>query len=411
MDFVVFSLGTFGDNIPFINLCKELQGKCKEVVFIGNEKFKFLCNSHNVDFISVSTLCRYEEIYANLSTWSATHSDRHYIDFHLPAIEKTFIEIDTIVKKGFNPTIIYQDPLSGAALAAEKHGLKRCKIALAPSTVYSELSPPFPLRAQIREKDWKEGMKIARKKLFQSSYLNIISPYINPIRKKIGLHEWLPVDLENIDSCDVYLGIFPDWLKSRPSDWRNSFITCGFPKIQHSKKDLSPVLLDFLKKNPKPIVATFGSGLPPSKGNINKLLRIGKTLNKGVIFITPKKPKEENHIDTDGFLLQREANYTQLFPLACIVIHHGGIGTCADCLYAGAPQLVTPFNFDQPDNAFLMYQLGVGNAIDFIGASSSDIAEEAKKIMLSKEVEKKCLEFKSQCITQNGIVKAACILI
>ena len=42
-------------------------------------------------------------------------------------------------------------------------------------------------------------------------------------------------------------------------------------------------------------------------------------------------------------------------------MHHGGIGTCAQGLAAGIPQLVMPMGFDQPDNAARLVTLGVGS--------------------------------------------------
>jgi rhamnosyltransferase subunit B len=48
-----------------------------------------------------------------------------------------------------------------------------------------------------------------------------------------------------------------------------------------------------------------------------------------------------------------------LFANACAVIHHGGIGTSAQCLNAGKPQLIIPFSHDQFDNANRLRHLGV----------------------------------------------------
>ena len=52
-----------------------------------------------------------------------------------------------------------------------------------------------------------------------------------------------------------------------------------------------------------------------------------------------------------------------LFPYAAAIIHHGGIGTTAQALRAGKPQLVIPFFADQPDNAGRVARLGVGRSL------------------------------------------------
>src|SRR5208337_2067477 len=52
------------------------------------------------------------------------------------------------------------------------------------------------------------------------------------------------------------------------------------------------------------------------------------------------------------------APFSKIFPRAAVVVHQGGIGTCAQALAAGRPMLVVPFAFDQPDNAARLQRLG-----------------------------------------------------
>ena len=53
------------------------------------------------------------------------------------------------------------------------------------------------------------------------------------------------------------------------------------------------------------------------------------------------------------------APYSTVFPRAAVNIHHGGIGTSAQALRAGLPQLVRPQAYDQFDNARRLIDLGV----------------------------------------------------
>ena len=45
------------------------------------------------------------------------------------------------------------------------------------------------------------------------------------------------------------------------------------------------------------------------------------------------------------------APLSHVLPRAAALVHHGGIGTAAQGLASGRPQLVMPMTFDQPDNA------------------------------------------------------------
>jgi hypothetical protein len=49
-----------------------------------------------------------------------------------------------------------------------------------------------------------------------------------------------------------------------------------------------------------------------------------------------------------------------VLPHCAAIVHHGGVGTLAQGLAAGVPQLVMPMGFDQPDNATRSSALGVG---------------------------------------------------
>jgi UDP:flavonoid glycosyltransferase YjiC (YdhE family) len=55
--------------------------------------------------------------------------------------------------------------------------------------------------------------------------------------------------------------------------------------------------------------------------------------------------------------------FSQLLPRAAALVHHGGIGTTAQALAAGIPQLVMPMSHDQADNAARIERLGVGRSL------------------------------------------------
>jgi UDP:flavonoid glycosyltransferase YjiC (YdhE family) len=45
------------------------------------------------------------------------------------------------------------------------------------------------------------------------------------------------------------------------------------------------------------------------------------------------------------------------------VVHHGGLGTSAQAMKAGVPQLVMPLAYDQADNATRMRRLGAASLL------------------------------------------------
>nr|MBA3625578.1 glycosyltransferase [Methylibium sp.] len=64
------------------------------------------------------------------------------------------------------------------------------------------------------------------------------------------------------------------------------------------------------------------------------------------------------------------APFDALLPRLATLVHHGGIGTCAEALAAGVPQIVVPFAHDQFDNAARLERLGLGVTLKAVAPAS-----------------------------------------
>jgi UDP:flavonoid glycosyltransferase YjiC (YdhE family) len=64
-----------------------------------------------------------------------------------------------------------------------------------------------------------------------------------------------------------------------------------------------------------------------------------------------------------SMLATSQAPFGRLFARASLVVHHGGIGTCAEAMVAGTPALVLPAAHDQFDNAARCVRLGVAKVL------------------------------------------------
>ena len=60
-----------------------------------------------------------------------------------------------------------------------------------------------------------------------------------------------------------------------------------------------------------------------------------------------------------GWRVVREAPHPKLFPRVAAVVHHGGSGTTANALRAGAPQLILPLILDQYYHAHCLHRAGM----------------------------------------------------
>lgn len=62
----------------------------------------------------------------------------------------------------------------------------------------------------------------------------------------------------------------------------------------------------------------------------------------------------------DNVHVEPWADHATVLPAADVVLHHGGSGSTLDCLAAGVPQVVLPLFADQPDNAAMVADAGLG---------------------------------------------------
>ncbi len=64
-----------------------------------------------------------------------------------------------------------------------------------------------------------------------------------------------------------------------------------------------------------------------------------------------------------GIICVEYAPHAAVFPHAAVAVHHGGVGACAEALFAGVPSLVVPHGFDQHDSAARLQRLGVAEVL------------------------------------------------
>ena len=88
--------------------------------------------------------------------------------------------------------------------------------------------------------------------------------------------------------------------------------------------------------------------------------------------------------------------FSRVFSRAAAVVHHGGVGTTAQCFAAGVPQLIMPMAHDQPDNAARIRKLGVGEYLYPKKFRAAAIAGKLSGLLGSEKVAKACGEVRER---------------
>lgn len=161
------------------------------------------------------------------------------------------------------------------------------------------------------------------------------------------------------------LGLFSPVFGPRQPDWPPNAVATGFPFLDQDNdipEDVRDKVRDFLQAGEPPVVFTLGSSAVWDAGNfyrdsieavnqcrLRAVLLIGKDIQGNV-------PKElpENIIAVEYL------PHALIFRHARAIVHQGGVGTTAQALRSGNPQLVVPYSHDQFDNAARVKRLGCG---------------------------------------------------
>jgi UDP:flavonoid glycosyltransferase YjiC (YdhE family) len=159
---------------------------------------------------------------------------------------------------------------------------------------------------------------------------------------------------------------------------------------------LSDDLCDFLAAGTPPIAFSPGSAnreaeqfFEAAVDACQRLGRRGVLLTKYDHQLPERLPESVRHF---GFV-----PLSRLLPHTAALVHHGGIGTCAQGLAAGVPQLVRPMSYDQFDNSRRLVRLGVAEEISVRQFLSPVIATALQRLLDSPTVAANRRALASRC--------------
>ncbi|WP_444843721.1 glycosyltransferase [Duganella caerulea] len=112
----------------------------------------------------------------------------------------------------------------------------------------------------------------------------------------------------------------------------------------------------------------------------------------------------------EAVLWQAYVPLSALLPHTAALVHHGGIGTTAEALRAGTPQLVVPFAWDQFDNGARIASLGVGQVIPARRIRPRKLARMLEHLCNSETVRARCSSLASRFMPRPPSPSALSIL-
>ncbi len=389
--YLVISLGTHGDIHPFMCLARALQSLGREVTFISHSYYEALIRDAGLPFIGIGTDEEFLEVLNNPDLWDPIKGFDALFKKYGEGTSQILDAIRSFAAP--TPPVVIAHPFAipGAAIGRDI-GLVSKVVAcfLAPSNLKTCYDPltlgPTPIPAWV-PMSWRRALW----HLVEKRYLDPAAmPQLNAIRAACGLPALTSFLGQMAESPDLALTLFPSWFGPRKPDWPSPMIQGDFQVFEaRAQQEFTPELTAFLKAGDKPLVFTPGSGNLHAHRFFSCALAATQRLGKRAIFLTRERAQVPVSLP-NTVLWQSYVPLAKLLPHADIFIHHGGIGSTAEALRAGIAQLITPYAWDQFDNAERVRQLGVGMALPAKRLRTGQLARALQKLDLAQDLRAQC---------------------
>lgn len=375
MHTLLIPVGSLGDVHPFIGLGTVLKKRGHKVTVITNGYFRAVVERAGLGFIELGTAEEFHAVADNPDLWDPNRSFFVIAKQTKLALRPMY----EVIKKHFIPgeTVVAAGSLAlSARIAEEKLKIPTAMIHLQPGIFRSVYDPPvFPTMSIPR---WFPPFAVkAMYGLVDFMVDRVMAGEVNGFRRELGLKPVRGIFGDWWNSPRLTVGMFPDWFYTPQKDWPTSIKLTGFPLYDGDGVEVSaPGLKEFLDAGPAPVVFTAGSAMKMSGDFFKESVEACRILKCRGVLISRFDDQIPSNLP-EGVRHFSYLPFSRIFPHAATVVHHGGIGTTAQALAAGVPQLVMPFTHDQPDNAARIECLGVGLSL----ASKKYHAEKVASIL------------------------------
>ena len=390
---LVVALGTAGDTYPFLRIARDLIVRGHRVTLLGIEVHAGAAAAAGVPFVALGSAEEYRATLEHPDVWnprkgfgvlwaSMRGSEDVLPDYvaALPADE---------------PLVMLAHPLAliGAALSrARRPGLRIVAAWLAPANLRS-VHDPLTI-GPLRIPRW---LPLAwRRWLWRRVDAHLVDPVAVPDINAAHVRYGLPpvrhfiATLQGV--ADAHLTLFPAWFAATPPDWPRPLVEGAFALYDPHPGSALPTELDaFLREGDAPVVFTPGSGNRQASRWLARSLEAARRLGRRAVLLTPHRGQVPDRLPP-GVLWLPYVPLRALLPRVAALVHHGGVGTTAEGLRAGVPQVIVPLAYDQFDNAARVEALsaGCGLAGGAAGARPRALARALAQLLASPEVRAGC---------------------
>jgi rhamnosyltransferase subunit B len=364
------TFGSEGDLNPPVAIGKALQQFGAEIDFIANPFYEEKVLSEGLNFVGAGLLRNVDDIIkADPRLLHPVKGPRQVWQMLLGSVEEIFpVACEQIEKQ--RPDIIVSHAIElGVQWAARKYEIPYVTVSTTPLLWCSKDDPIF-----LGAIKCPDALNAGAIRLF----MKISEIYFSFSTRKLRKRFILPGTYGSMGSIFtesvLNLGCWsPLYRTETKHDPPNTLITGFTIERQRDPTRISDSVTHWLVNDSPPVIVGLGSTARWQGRHIYEAVaKVCAGLQKRCLLIGPDlSDLEKSDI---GIRSIQEIPFRDVFPYACLLVHHGGLGTTAQALFAGCPQLVVPFAHDQFDNGARIDRLGVG-----LSLPSGKISEESVK--------------------------------
>jgi len=368
--------GSLGDLHPCIALGRALERRGCTAVIASHAEYADRVAAAGLSFLVVRPSfadleARYGKDRRALTAELLAHPPRLYTKIILPFLNDAMADLEAALHA--DDVLLVTTAAVGARIVAERRGTRWLSLALQPAVFLSALDPPrFPPLEGVMALAERLGPCAVQPMLYLVRLgLRALGRPITHLRKRLGLAPYAtdPI-LGGAASPMGTLALYSPLFAPLPADLESPVVATGFARFdadEQGSAQLTPALAAFLAHGPAPVVLTLGSSFVWSPGRFYlEGLEAVRALGRRAVLLVGAAAADPSYtaLSNDDVHVADYAPYSALLPHAAAVVHQGGIGTCAQALAAGCPQLVVPHFGDQMDNARRLETLGVARRLD-----------------------------------------------
>lgn len=407
------TFGSLGDLHPYLALGKALLARGHAVVLATHEPYRAKVTTEGLEFrpIGVSWELNSPEAREIVAKALDRVTGPRYVlrDMIAPNLRKDY-EATLAASEGCD--LLVSHPLTMTVrLVAETTRRPWAATALAPLSFFSLLDPPAVGGNVVWEFARWLGPWAVRP-LFRVVRWRIagwMKPYA-ALRQELGLPGGVDPVFAGQWSPYLNLGLFSRHFAAPQKDWPEKVTLTGFCFHDHDAAgSLTPELAQFLDAGPPPVVFTLGSSAVQVAGSFyREALGAIQRLGCRAVLLIGKDAGNQVPVDLPATIhVAGYAPYSEVFPRARAIVHQGGVGTTAQALRAGVPQLVVPYAQDQPDNARHIVGLGVGRTLSAHRFTAGRAFHELFPLLNEPAYAPRAAAVGRQIATEDGPTRAA----